>query len=280
MKNLIVPFEEDALCMKAAKMAVQFAKKMNATITLLYVIPHPTDDSFHTMAAGDYLDQEHNLFIKKLIERTEARMNAFEKKHSDITFVKHIRIGNSMDEITRIIEEEKGELLVMGTHETKGTSSGILPTETDHIINHAIAPTLVVSRDSESQLEGEFVFATDFNDLNQDFMVRLKGFLEMLGLNLTLLFINTPSDFVTTDEIESKYAEFCSKHDLPQHKFVVYNDKDTTEAIYKYTEKNQTAVIAVGSHRRVGIRRIFKRNTAEELIRHMDVPVWSWKLDG
>ena len=278
IENIVVPFDSDFVSMAAANYAVSLAKEEQAKVVLLYVIEHPTEDTFNSIGVSGMPSYEGNIYIEKLIEKTEERMMEFINANRDVEIKWHIKIGHPYEGLTEIISHEKGDLIVMGTHEAKIGNYGFMQSHTEKIVNHSMAPVIVL-RDAKNFLEcNHILFATDFRDLNAFFMQRVKAMQRLTDAKLTVVKVNTPTYFKTTDEDDELYFEFKNQFDLPDHDFIIFNDYEVEEGIVKVAKAHKADLIMVGNHRRSGVHRMLLHNTVENLIRYTDIPVWSWRL--
>ena len=278
IENIIVPFDNDDVSMAAANYAVALAKKEQAEVVLFYVVEHPTEDTFNSMGVSGMPSFEGNIFIEKLIEKTEERMMEFINAHSEVEIKWHIKIGHAYDKLTEIISHEKGDLIVMGTHEAKNGHHGFIRSHTEKIINHSVAPVIVIRGAKDFLSCKHILLATDFADLNAYFMNRVLAMQKLTGAKLTIVKVNTPTYFKTSDEDEALYHDFKNQFDLPAHEFILFNDYEVEEGILKVAEAQKADLIMVGNHRRSGVHRLVLHNTVESLIRQTDIPVWSWRL--
>ncbi|MEQ8905278.1 universal stress protein [Ekhidna sp.] len=278
IENIIVPFDSDEVSMAAANYAVALAKKEQAKVVLFYVIEHPTEDTFSSMGVSGMPSFEGNIYIEKLIEKTEERMMKFINAHKEVEIKWHIKIGHPYDSLTEIISHEKCDLLVMGTHEAKNGNHGFIQSHTEKIVNHSVAPVIVMREAKDFLNCKSILLATDFRDLNAYFMNRVIAMQKLTGARLKVVKVNTPTYFKTTDEDEAQYHDFKNQFELPDHDFQIFNDYEAEEGIVKVAKAHKVDLIMVGNHRRSGIHRLLLHNTVENLIRQTDIPVWTWRL--
>src|SRR6185295_5547874 len=62
-----------------------------------------------------------------------------------------IRIGDVYDEIKKVIEASKPDLLVMGTHGRRGVERWFMGSTTEKLMRHSPVPLLTISGSSEKE---------------------------------------------------------------------------------------------------------------------------------
>jgi len=149
ISKLLVPTDGSETAMKAARYAVELAKQIGATITLVSVI----DQSFYAaqtipdiVATPMRLRRPISDFLK---QGAEAHIDNAEKlcKKNGVRSRTVIRTGHALEEIIKEAKKSKVDLIIMGSHGRSALKAAVLGSVTFGIINKDTkVPVLVVRR--------------------------------------------------------------------------------------------------------------------------------------
>lgn len=119
VKKVLWPTDFSSSAEKALPYVTDITQKYGAEIHVLYVIE---DIAHHESWYGDF-DKTH---VDKLMQwadkSAKKRLNQVCEKYLDSCplYVKHVAVGDPAQEILKLIEKEKVDLVVMASHGTKG----------------------------------------------------------------------------------------------------------------------------------------------------------------
>jgi len=119
VKKVLWPTDFSSSAEKALPYVTDLTQKYGAEIHVLYVIE---DIAHHDSWYGDF-DKTH---VKKLMEwadkSAKKRLNQICEKYlnSCPLYIKHIAVGDPAQEILKLIDKEKVDLVVMASHGEKG----------------------------------------------------------------------------------------------------------------------------------------------------------------
>ena len=151
----------------AVKHAVGLAANYDARVHLLHVItpllPTAYEYAIDTTDIMGSLEKSATEELNKLAAQAkEAGV------HADI----EIRIGDVYEEIKQTIEEERPELLVMGTHGRRGVERWFMGSTTEKMLRHSPVPMLTISGMGEKVTAApsfrRILVTTDFSDGTAD----------------------------------------------------------------------------------------------------------------
>jgi hypothetical protein len=69
--------------------------------------------------------------------------------------------------------------------------------------------------------------------------------------------------------------EFITQHQLRNCNVHVYNDYNEESGIQNFAPKYKGKLIALGTHGRKGISHLMSGSIAEDLVNHLDCPIWT-----
>ena len=149
-KTIVVPHDFSASANHAVALARDLSKVHGANLILLHVIDLPASMGPEVVIPGD---GEGPIGVK------EYAMQGAEEHLADIVArlakdevvaTPFIRIGLPVDEILRLCEAQKADLIVMGTHGRTGIRHLILGSVTEQVVRAAKIPVLTVRHPDEA----------------------------------------------------------------------------------------------------------------------------------
>ena len=273
MKRILVPTDFSPQADNALKVAAQLASKHGSKIYLLHSLEMPLSIG----GGNDNSNLPESLFFIKLAEKNFSEI--LEKpylKNIDI----HEAIGHNeiYNDITAIIEASDIDLIIMGSHGSSGFKEMFIGSNTEKVVRTANIPVLVIKNDHDVFEINDFVFATDFaEDCRWSFNEAMK-FAKTTGATLHLLFVNTPSDFKTTSQINDIMNNFLKGMGAENFTLNVYNENSVEKGILQFAKEKNAQLIGMSTHGRKGISHFFNGSISEDLVNHAKMPVITFKI--
>jgi len=138
LKRILVTTDFSAESKKAFPYALALARKFEASLVLLYVVPANLPAEFSHI--GIVLEE------KRLLEEARERMPRFRQAELD----PHVHVetlvlnGGPAHEICRTAEAQGADLIVMATHGHTGLKHFLIGSLTENVVRHAPCPVLAV----------------------------------------------------------------------------------------------------------------------------------------
>jgi len=142
LKRIVVTTDFSEQSKKAIPYAVAFARKFEASLVLLYVVPgHLPAELSHI---GIVLEE------RRLLKEAHERLPRFRQAELDpkLRVETLVLNGGPANEICRMAETQGADLIVIATHGHTGLKHFMVGSVTENVVRHAPCPVLVV-RDRE-----------------------------------------------------------------------------------------------------------------------------------
>ncbi len=138
--NIVCPVDFSEYTEGILKYAVSIAKKYDARVHLLHVIPNLN----YFTPYESFLTPENLVLIERNIEKEIEK--DFEKivKKIDMPVIKIIKTGVVFVEIIDYIKEENIDLVIMGTHGRSGIEHILIGSVAEKILRRSPCPVLTV----------------------------------------------------------------------------------------------------------------------------------------
>jgi nucleotide-binding universal stress UspA family protein len=255
----------------ATSYTMQMAKKLQAQVHVLHVINTPID------WVKIPLEKE------KLYPETKAEIGMANFKLNEIIKLfgnegieakKSLLYNLGVENVAEHIKGKDFDLIVMGSHGTKGMNPFRLGSNAHKVLRSAAIPTLVVKQKPATDAIKHIAFASTFEeDQNKAFQQVLR-FSELIGAQLHLLYINTPYNFNESAEIEQRLQDFCKSATTNCIKHS-YNALNEERGIRYFMEKTEVDLLSIATSGKSGFVQFFSPSLTEHLINQLDVPVLS-----
>lgn len=147
VSSILWPTDGSESSLKALEAAVEIARKFNAEIYALQVVPPvpplAVGSGFTPMAIQGF---DVPLYQQELFKGTENQLSqtVSEKIPQEIKVTSEVTIGNPADKIIEFAQEKKVDLIVMATHGRTGLSRIMIGSVTEKTIRESNIPTLTI----------------------------------------------------------------------------------------------------------------------------------------
>lgn len=275
MKNILVPTDFSDQAEKALKVAAQLAKKFNGEIFLLHMLELPLQ-LIDPIGGGNQNIPEALFFMKLAHQRFTKIMK--EPYLKGIKVHETVEFHRAFDGIMEISKEKNCDLIVMGSHGASGFQEMFIGSNTEKVVRHSEIPVLVIKNQIPDFDIEDFVFATDANLQHRHILNKAVTFADKLNAKFHLLFVNTPNDFMTSEEASEKIREFAEEITSENYKIHIYNDISVEKGILNFAKKLDAGLLGIGTHGRKGIAHFFNGSISEDLVNHANRPVVTFKI--
>lgn len=274
MKKILVPCDFSRQSRAAVEVAVQVALKNNGEILLLHVLPIPT---LYTGTTGEPFadpvffadwERDSDAELKKIKNQIDPKVRVTtETIYGDFTMT-----------VTRMSEENKVDMVVMGTSGSSGFTEFVIGSNTEKIVRFSKVPVLAVHKAMDvASVKNILVPAT--GELNQlDFINKLKELQQFFQATLHILLINTPNSFVRDLEAHATLSEYIKHYKLTGCKTYFKSYLNETDGIMDFASSEDIDMIAMATHARKGLAHLFSGSKTEKVVNHFQGPIWTYHL--
>jgi nucleotide-binding universal stress UspA family protein len=144
IKSIVCPVDFSEFSVRAYHHALSLAEHYRAKLIAQHIIElshYPYAD--YAASAGDYEN-----FSRAMREGGKQQLREFVKKHAQGEIQPELVVsqGTASDSILAFAQEQKMDLIVMGTHGRRGFDRLMLGTTTDRVMRRSFCPVLAVSK--------------------------------------------------------------------------------------------------------------------------------------
>lgn len=275
LKKILVPTDFSDCATRASKVAIEIAKQSGAEICFLHTTSIPID--------WVQLDTDHEKWYPDVTQEVK------QKRHQLQEWVKLAQLENvnanfylgyneSHEHVINYIEDQGISLVVMGSHGAGGIKEFFMGSNAQKIVRQSPVPVLIIK--SESSLEGfrDIIFVSDFEQENVAPFQNLVDFAEALDARIHVVFINTPSFFNDSWEIKEKMEPFLKMAGNRLGSTEIVDSYVFEDGLDKYCDSFDSVLVAMATHGRRGLSRVFYGSLTEKIVNHCNRPLLSLKI--
>lgn len=284
MKKILVPTDLTDIAELGLKLAVEIAKRCQATISLVNFTRHPLGKTFSTTGEVNlHADEELNVFTLELLQATKEKLEGLALKYAvqgvkvDIAVI-DAKFTNGLD---AFMSQENVDLVVMGTSGEETAKEAFTGNHTERVIKVSSCPVLSVKEGFSIDDFSNVVAAVDVITDNQVAygLSTLREIADCFDSQVHLVHVRnraTDSNLIL-DEYFSKMASIA---ELKKYTVAILDADDLSDAVVDYANRVNAGLIAVLKNTPEGIFRIFSNRFSNRLVKEEGRPVFTLNLQN
>jgi nucleotide-binding universal stress UspA family protein len=272
IKKILVPTDFSKTANNALSQAINTAKVAGAEIKLLHIIvPAVNIDATMTIPMGD-------LYYTKFQKNISARFKqlaASIKNETGIKVTYEVGYGIVHSEICSIAEEEKFDLIIMGTHGTSGVTEFFAGSNAAKVMGNAECPVITVQKKPVKKGFKNIVLPIRLERASRqkvDYAVELA---KLFGSTVFIAGYTDRKDEASKDKIVlyvDQVQRYLDKLEIKNKPGLIYAPNFTKEML-KYAEKNKADLIAVMNENSFSLDQLIRGPYAKQFVNHSSIPV-------
>jgi nucleotide-binding universal stress UspA family protein len=250
MKTILIPTDFSANATHAAEYGYQLAKQIKGNVILCNAFVVPVEMPQASMVVWpmyeyDEIEQSCSSDVKTLKERLEkANPTGF---HPAIKCINEA--GALQDVINDMVHHHNIGLIVMGTHGASGLSGFILGNHSRRMIDNATKPLLLIPPKAKVLPIRKIAFATDLENIAQDFdaIFELITYAKLLNAEILLAYVDDlkyhTRDFIK--HMESLLTDLSNIANYPLIYYRLVKSRNTESGLDWLCEHGQIDMLAM-----------------------------------
>jgi nucleotide-binding universal stress UspA family protein len=295
MRTVIVPLDGSALAEQALPWATALAHRSGAPMLLVSIIDIPVEygawGAGSAMALGNELDT--------WVASQKTYLDALASKITDTTVTTIARVGMPGSELLNIINGTDAPIVVMSSHGRTGARRLLLGSVANRIVREANCPVMVIRGSTEQQATAQpatfdkILVPLDGSEFAERALTDALDVIDGSQLDLHLVRVveipslwmpgpDVPIDYGLvqeyTDAVADEAQDYIAKlgEKLKEDGRTVtweVRDGQPAQEILRAAETFGASVIAMSTHGRGGIGRLFFGSVAERVLHEATVPL-------
>ena len=282
---VLVPVDFSSYSLKAALVAFDIAEKLGSKMVIYHSSLQP---EFITIPYSDVIVYDSALFLNYEMTEKET-IKEFEDFLNQLTALIDynrwkkakpeymIKVGEAEDDILSYINIHPPKLVVMGIRGGDAESDDLIGTTTAGVIFNAKVPVLAIPENTPDNWFANFrkiAYATIFE--SNDFIAidRLMKLMTPFDIKVICVHVGLGNNHILDEAmLEGMKEALCEKYPQATFECHLINHKNLPEAIDQFIEENHIDVLALTTHKRNLLTRLFNPGIARKMVMHTQTPL-------
>ncbi|MBX2967472.1 MAG: universal stress protein [Cyclobacteriaceae bacterium] len=277
MKKILVPCDFSEQAVSAFRFAIDLAAQSKGEIHLVNVIEVPV---MHDTVLMPVMAFEEALF-KELREKAEKQFKKMIEKHvpEKLKVKTRVIFGPVSRMLADYIKENKLDLVVMGTKGASGVREVFIGSNAEKMVRNSAVPVIAVKKYVKAESIKNIVFPNTLNtERQEDLITKVKALQHFFKATLHIVWINTPTNFTRDTVTYKRLQAFAKRFMLKNFTVNVFNDPYEESGTINFANEIGADMIAMGTHGRKGLAHFFSGSVAEDIVNHVDCPIWTYTI--
>ncbi|MFN3841195.1 MAG: universal stress protein [Cyclobacteriaceae bacterium] len=276
MKKILVPCDFSEQAINALRFAVDVAEQSGGEVHLVHVIELPV---MHDSVLMPVMSFEEAL-LKELRQKAEKEFKKLTSKYgAGINVISQVIFGTPSRLITDYVTDSGIDLVVMGTKGASGIKEVVIGSNAEKVVRRSPVPVIAIKKYVKASSIKNIVFPNTLDtETQEDLVMKVKALQNFFKAKIHIVWINTPTNF-TPDRITSERLHtFARRFMFKDFTISIYNDPFEESGIINYAHSINADMIAMGTRGRKGLAHILSGSVAEDVVNHVDCPIWTYAL--
>ncbi|MEH6619197.1 universal stress protein [Maribacter arcticus] len=271
MTRILLPTDFSKNSLTAIRYALNLYKDIKCTFYLLNSYMPPVYHTEYLMGSpaqiglGDIVQENSMNNLDNLKKKLEKD---FENPLH--TFITHSALNVLSSEVTRTVEAEDIDIVIMGTQGATGAKEILFGTNTVHVIKNSKCPVLVIPSGFEYEAPEQILFPNDFEvELNKSSLSQLLKIVNTHVSQVNVMHVYTGDDL---NPVQLKHKE---KLETVLSKNALFHEVSSNEiiaAINTFQVKQKINLLVMVQNKHTFFERLFIEPVIKKIGFHVTVP--------
>ncbi len=272
MKKVLLPTDFSENAYNAIRYAVQLFKETETQFYLVHAYIPPVYQTEYLLQSPAQFGLG-DIIRENAVEKCEAVKTRIEKEFDNPKhrFIIKVAFNNLVDELLETQENEKADLIIMGTQGATGAKEILFGTNTTQVIRNATCPVIAVPSEFKYTQPKYILFPTDYEiDYEKGQLRQLVDISENHGSSIDVIHVSSGYD-LSEDQLRNKQkleGILATGHpffnDLP--------DQGVIEAINQFKSKKEMDLLVMIRNKHSFFERLFIEPVIKKIGFHIDIP--------
>jgi len=273
MNKILVPCDFSNTAMQAFRFACELATKSKSEIFLLHVVEMPVLPYSRFVPVQAY---EKN-FMKGIKEKVNKSFEGMKAKWGGKTKISlSVEAGSVSSSIQKFASRKKIDLIVIGTHGASGFKEYMIGSNAAKVVRQSSVPVIAVKKAMKVSAIKDIIYPTTFEPASKELISSIKELQKLFNAQLHILYVNTLTRFSTDLITGSRLDEFVKKNHFKKYTANIFNDMEEEKGIANFSSFFKNKIIVMSTHGRTGLGHLLMRSIAEDVVNHIDCPIWTY----
>ncbi|GLU51699.1 universal stress protein [Dyadobacter frigoris] len=258
MKRILVPYDFSPASEKAIKFAMELSDQVDELLLLNVINENNTSEK---------LAQE----LQAIELKFQNMMTAYPK--TGVALHHKVLSGKFLPSILKVIDDEKIDLVVMGTHGSRGWDGFFMGSNIEKVVRTSPVPVFAVRGEANLKSIHDIVFPCNLKLDQPEILLKVKELQKLFHARLHLLHINTGKSL--NEKMILKLEDYAIGYQLSNYKVTVVNGANIKDEILQFSREINADMIAMITHGKRELRHLFTESITADIVNHANILVWT-----
>lgn len=272
--KVLIPTDFSVQAEYAYLMVKKLEEKAPIDIHFVHVLDVPdtvTMDKNGKIETCGEIDVNYIISQKDIAERKLNNLKTLYGNHISTELV----LGKVTDAIVSYSEENKFDLIVMGTKGAWGLKEKLSGSETQFIARKSKTPLLSLMCDRSDLVISNILLVHDFRHVEDDNLNLLKKLILAFNAKAHLLQVVSKQSEQEKNNLLHLMDEYAKVNGISNYEKHLLTDLDVENGVIHFNQMHDVDIVCIGTHGRGGL---FHSSATEKLINHLFKPIISFHL--
>jgi len=269
MNTIVVPTDFSTVAENAIRYAVNMAKEIGSSVTLIHVyqIPVSMSEVPVIIVSPEELQESALEKINDLKTEVEKSTGANVKINTEV------RLGNIVDELEDFCKGVKPFAIILGTKGTSAVDRILFGSTTLTVIRDFNWPVIIVPPGTVYKSIKKVGFACDFNKVIETTPIPyIKQIVETFDAELHVLNVDYENRHFRGEQAEESFLLHSLLENLhPQYHYI--DNPDVEEGLNEFADKNNLDLLITIPKKHKLLEGLFKKSHTRKLVFESHVPI-------
>jgi nucleotide-binding universal stress UspA family protein len=258
MKRILIPCNFSVHAIEAIKFALELAVISGGEIFAITVLTSDDADS-----------REKQEEIKARFDQLKQDLET-----GSIVLSHEVTTGRITSAVLEYIRKENIDLVVMGSHGSRGWNDVFMGSNIEKIVRTSPVPVIAVKRAASAKRIRNIVFPWDLRPGHTHLVEEIKKLQALFGACLHLVCINT-NEGSDHSEILGMLEAFAKTNKLENYTVNVWDEYDEKRGIIHFARDINADMIAMSTHGNRDMQNLYADSIAADVVNHANLLVWT-----
>ena len=269
MKKILVPtdFSENAKC--AFNYALNLAKQVDATITVVHIY-HPSVNHMneYMIVADNELEKVSREQLDKFVKNNDSTIEV------DVRLEQQLELGFAAEKLVKMSKIGEYDLIVMGATGSTGLLEQVFGKVSLHVAQSSACPVLLIPSGVRYEPVKEIMYAIEYELVNEPALVKLEDFSNKLNSNVHLVHVYEDID-KNPEGARSSLVEKTFQQKVPNLKFTMDTISSDTvvHGLSDYAKENEMDWMVLVKPQRKLWQRLLHTSKTNEILMNPQIPL-------
>ena len=276
MKKILVPVDFSEVSKFAADLAVDLAERSGAEVIFLHSMHFNYFNDF-PYATGINMQSMIDDVKKAVTDNMEKFVGDFSTSKAKL----ETRISNLhlLEAVKDTVKEEEIGLVILGTEGSSGWSEVFIGSNTERIVRWVDCPVISVPCKTTFEDVNKILVPIDLREIQDEFMDKLVKLQKLFSASMEFLWVKTPHNIENNERVIEEFTKVVKEYGFKDSSFTISNNVFPSDGILEQAKDLEADMIAMATHARRGISHWLSGSITEDTVNHINIPVWTFKLD-